>query len=406
MSRSWLTIRARLTLLYSVMFAACGGTLAAITYTLVARLPEGSPTGNDGSNRMPPDFLERCRREMQVSGEDADFRIKCLRVYDEGVLAGARIQHDATLDHLLRYSLIALTTATVLAAVAGWFVAGRVLGRVHHITATARTASRFDLSARVAATGPRDELRELADTFDDMLARLQAAFASQRRFIADAGHELRTPLAVMRTTVDVVLAKPTASHAELTAMGRDVRAAVGAAEDLIDALLTLARNERGLTVREDVDLATVAEDVLDADRQGPPRPEAVLASATVAGDAVLLERLVANLVDNAVRYNVPDGHVRLTTGLTSDRAWATVTVTNTGPVVPPHLVGTLFEPFRRLDDRVGSTGFGLGLAIVASIAAIHHGTVEAHPRPGGGLIVVVRLPAVKIQDPSRTTASR
>lgn len=148
-----------------------------------------------------------------------------------------------------------------------------------------------------------------------MLDRLQAAFESHRRFIANAGHELRTPLTVMRTAVDVALAKPAADRSELVGMGRDVRVAVGDAEALIDALLTLARNERGLNAREDVDLATVAEDVLDAGAGRTPSPHATLRRAVVSGDAVLLERLAANLVDNAVRYNVPDGEVWLDTGV-------------------------------------------------------------------------------------------
>jgi len=180
------------------------------------------------------------------------------------VLAGARGQREATLHALLQYSLLTLLALTVLSAVAGWIVAGRALRPVQLITAAARAASERNLSARVALTGPRDELRELAGTFDAMLDRLQAAFESQGRFIANAGHELRTPLTVMRTSVDVVLAKPEATVAELRAMGRDVLAAVAQTERLIAALLTLARNERGLTVHEPVDLVTVAEDALDA----------------------------------------------------------------------------------------------------------------------------------------------
>ena len=191
-----------------------------------------------------------------------------------------------------------------LAAILGWIFSGRALRPVHQITAAARAASEHNLSARVAPTGPRDELRELAETFDEMLGRLQAAFEGQQRFIANASHELRTPLAVMRATVDVVLGNPDSTPGDLRAMAADIRAAVDHAEHLIGALLILARNERGLTVHEEVDLATVAEDVLDTAGLGDRRVHATLEPAVISGDPVLAERLIANLVDNAVRYNL------------------------------------------------------------------------------------------------------
>jgi signal transduction histidine kinase len=291
---------------------------------------------------------------------------------------------------LLRYSLATLGATTLLAAGAGWIVAGRVLRPVHRITAAARNASEDHLAARVALTGPRDELRELADTFDAMLERLQTAFEDQRRFIANAGHELRTPLTVMRTAVDVVLAKPEPTRAELIGMGCDVRAAVDHAQALIEALLTLARSDRGQFAREPVDLATVAEDAIDAAAPGAARLHTSLAPAPTTGDPILLERLAANLVDNAVRYNVPGGGVWVNTATVDGRVQ--LIVDNTGPVVAPAAVGKLFEPFRRLRDRTGDGGFGLGLAIVASIAVAHGGDAVALARPGGGLSVTVSLP--------------
>jgi len=303
---------------------------------------------------------------------------------------GAQDQRKATLAHLLQYSLITLAVAALLAALAGWFVAGRILRPVHQITGAAREASEHNLSARVALRGPRDELRELADTFDTMLGRLQAAFESQGRFIANAGHELRTPLTVMRTTLDVVLAKPAPTTGELHRMGQDVRDAVDHAERLINALLILARNERGLTVHEPVDLATIAEDVLDSTDHGDRRLHTSLQPAMTTGEPVLLERLVANLVDNATRYNVPSGDLWLTTSTVDGQA--TLVVANTGPVIARHDLGVLFEPFQRLQGRTTSDGFGLGLPIVASITAVHHGTVTAEPRPGGGLTVTVTMP--------------
>ena len=305
--------------------------------------------------------------------------------------SGARHQRDLILSHLLQYSLITLAVVIALAAILGWIFSGRALRPVHRITAAARAASEHNLSARVALHGPRDELRELADTFDEMLGRLQAAFEGQRQFIANASHELRTPLAVMRTTVDVVASNPESTPEDLQAMAADVRVAVGHAEHLIGALLILARNERGLTVHEEVDLATVAEDVLDTADLIDRRVHAMLEPAVILGDPVLAERLVANLVDNAVRYNAVAGDIWISTS-TMARS-AQLIVANSGPVVSQTDADRIFQPFLRLNDRTSHEGFGLGLTIVASIAAIHRGTVAARPRDDGGLAVTVTLPS-------------
>jgi signal transduction histidine kinase len=338
------------------------------------------------------------RQPLADPAADAQLRNKCQNAYAEGLIQGAKSQRDVTLNQLLRYSLTTLGAVTLLAAIGGWIVAGRVLRPVHRITAAARDASEHHLTARLALTGPRDELRELADTFDAMLDRLQTAFEGQRRFIANASHELRTPLTVMRATVDVVLAKPAPTPAELVDMGQDVRTAVDHAEALIEALLTLARSDRGLAQREPVDLATVIEDAVDAAgaRPGAAHPAGTrrlhtsLAPAPTTGDPILLERLAANLYDNAMRYNVPDGDVWLSTAAIGGRA--VLTVGNTGPVIAPETVPGWFEPFRRPRERTGDGGFGLGLAIVASIAAAHGGEAAAGPLPGGGLTVTVSLP--------------
>jgi signal transduction histidine kinase len=396
--RPRLTVRVRLTLLYTGLFAACGVILVAITYGLLAgNLPEPAPTepvpsSSDPKTALPADLAAVCAKATDDPEADPALRSKCKAAYQEGLLDGARKQRQETLDQLLRYSLGTLAAVTLLAAGAGWIVAGRVLRPVHRITAAARNASEDHLAARVALTGPRDELRELADTFDEMLDRLQTAFEGQRRFIANAGHELRTPLTVMRTAVDVVLAKPEPSRAELLGMGRDVRAAVCHAQALIDALLTLARTDRGHFGREAVDLATVTEDAIDAAAPAPgtARLHTSLAPAPTSGDPILLEHLAANLVDNAVRYNVPGGAVWISTAAVDTRV--VLTVDNTGPIVAPEVVGKLFEPFRRLRERTGDGGFGLGLAIVASIAVAHGGDAVAGARPGGGLSVTVSLP--------------
>jgi signal transduction histidine kinase len=391
-SRPRLTVRARLTLLYIGLFAGCGAIVVGVSYTQVAQLP-AQVQGQGGGTPAPRDlaaFTGRCRSAELSVHPDARILAKCAAYFQQ---QGAQGQRAATLSHLLQYSLIALAVVIALAALLGWIFAGRALRPVHRITTAARAASEHNLSARVAATGPRDELRELAETFDEMLGRLQAAFEGQQRFIANASHELRTPLAVMRATVDVVLGNPDSTAGDLRAMGADIRAAVDHAEHLIGALLILARNERGLTVREKVDLATVAEDVLDVlgDRLGGRRLHASLEPAVVSGDPVLAERLIANLVDNAVRYNLAGGEVWV--GTRSVAGGSELTVENTGPAVGADDAVRIFQPFERLSDRTSRDGSGLGLAIVASIAAIHGGTVTACPRNGGGLSVTVILPA-------------
>jgi signal transduction histidine kinase len=378
--RPRLTVRARLTLLYTGLFAVCGAIVVAVSYALVARLRTPTLAG------APGDIVAGCRG-AKISRNERIIE-KCNAALQH---LGAQNQRDLTLSHLLRYSLITVAVVIALAAVLGWIVAGRALRPVHLITAAARTASEHNLSARVALHGPRDELQELAETFDEMLDRLQAAFEGQKRFIANASHELRTPLAVMRTTVDVVLDNPDSTPDDLRGMATDIRAAVDHAEHLIGALLILARNERGLTVREDVDLATVAEDALGTADAGDRNVHAKLERAVISGDPVLAERLVANLVDNAIRYNTGAGDVWIETRALHGSV--RLTVANTGPIVSEADADRLFQPFQRLDDRASHEGFGLGLAIAASIAGVHGGTITALPREDGGLSVTVTIPA-------------
>jgi signal transduction histidine kinase len=387
--RPRLTVRARLTLLYTGLFAVCGAIVVAVSYTLVARL--GAPgQGQQPSSRdsVPAGIAAQCRPEHPGAHPDKDIVAGCISYLQ---LLGAQAQRDLTLSHLLRYSLITLAVVIALAAALGWIAAGRALRPVHLITAAARAASEHNLAARVAPTGPRDELRELAETFDEMLGRLQAAFEGQQRFIANASHELRTPLAVMRATVDVVLGNPGSTPGDLRGMAADIRAAVDHAEHLIGALLILARNERGLTVREETDLATAAEDVLDTAGLGDRRAHATLEPAVISGDPVLAECLIANLVDNAVRYNHAAGDIWISTRTIAGSSQ--LTVANTGPVISPADASRIFQPFQRLSDRTSHDGSGLGLAIVASIATIHGGTATARPRNDGGLSVTVTIPS-------------
>jgi len=389
-TRPRLTLRSRLTLLYTGLFALCGAIVVAVSYTLVAQLPAQLPAQGNGPKPSAADlarFAAQCRSEELSAHPNPFILAKCAAYFQQ---QGAQGQRDLTLSHLLQYSLITLAVVIALATALSWIFSGRALRPVHLITTAARAASEHNLSARVAPHGPRDELRELAETFDEMLGRLQAAFEGQQRFIANASHELRTPLAVMRATADVVLGNPDSTPGDLRGMAADIRAAVQHAEHLIGALLILARNERGLTVREEVDLATVAEDVLDTASLAGRRVHATLEPAVISGDPVLAERLVANLVDNAVRYNLADGDIWI--GTRTVTGSSELTVANTGPVISPADAGRIFQPFQRLSDRTSHDGSGLGLAIVASIAAIHGGTATARPRDDGGLSVTVTIP--------------
>jgi signal transduction histidine kinase len=280
---------------------------------------------------------------------------------------------------------------------------------VRVITGTARRASERHLGERLALTGARDELRELADTFDDMLERLDAAFAAQRRFVANASHELRTPLTVMRTAIDVTLAKPSPTATRLTGMAARVRRHVDQAEAMIEALLTLAVSDQGTLSAEFTDLATTAEDAVDAaapeiERMGL-RVETKLDPAETTGDPQLLERMISNLVGNAVRHNEPGGWVRLRTG--ADGTAVYLEVANSGPVVPDDAVASLFEPFRRMAARTGDRdGVGLGLSIVRSVATAHRGTVTARSLPAGGLDVSVVLPCCPAAEQHAPAAPR
>jgi signal transduction histidine kinase len=386
--RRHLSARSRLTLLYASLFTLGGAALVLITYLLVAHTLH-STTATKTSPAVQG-AIAKCLKAAQDHGGRAEAMQRCGSLYANGVQAGASAQRSTTLTHLLAYSLLSLAGATLLAAVAGWIVAGRILRPVHRLTAAARAASEQNLSQRIALQGPRDELRELADTFDNMLERLDRAFASQRQFISNASHELRTPLTVMRTAMDVVLAKPEPTREELVSMAAEVRHAVDHSERLIEVLLVLARNDQARALTDPLDLAAVAEDALEGRTAGGITTTATLDEAPVTGDGVLLERLIANLLDNAERYNIAGGTVAIST--TADDETSVLRVVNTGAVVPADMVERLFLPFTRLDDRTRHDGFGLGLALVSSIATVHNGTVHATAVSTGGLDITVRLP--------------
>jgi signal transduction histidine kinase len=380
-----LSARSRLTLLYTSLFALGGATLVSTTYLLVAHTLHTTTT-----TRIPPLVQAQLGKCVAAAETGRGAMDNCAELYANGVQAGASAQRSTTLTHLLTYSLLGLAGVTMLAVVAGWIVAGRIMRPVHRLTAAAHAASEQNLSQRIALQGPRDELRELADTFDTMLERLDRAFTSQRQFIANASHELRTPLTLMRTTIDVVLAKPQPTRDELVSMAAEVRQAVDHTERLIEALLILARNDQARALTDPLDLATIAEDALEGRTADGITTTTTLDQAPVTGDGVLLERLVNNLLDNAERYNIAGGTVEIST--TAHDATSVLRVVNTGAVVPADMVERLFQPFTRLDDRTRHDGFGLGLTLVSSIAAVHGGTVDATAVPTGGLDISIRLP--------------
>jgi signal transduction histidine kinase len=377
------------------LFLVVGGALIASTYELVGHL-SGQDAAKIADAGLYAQFYRGCQADHSAGvRQSADEARKCRNAGEIAAAFGASAQHASDRHWFLVYSLAGLAVTTVLAGGLGWAVGGRVLRPLRAITEAARTASQENLDQRLALAGPPDELKELADTFDAMLARLDAAFASQRRFVANASHELRTPLTEMRTLIDVTMAKPARSPAQLESLVVGVRAAVDRSEQLIEALLTLARSDRGLGVTEIVDLPTAVDDAVDL--LGPAAAtrqvtiHTALGDARASGDRVLLERLVTNLLDNAVRYNVPGGWVRATTEHQAEGV--RLVVANTGAVIPADRVPELLEPFRRLNERAGTgTGSGLGLSIAASVAGAHGGRLSARARPGGGLEVEVTLP--------------
>jgi signal transduction histidine kinase len=375
------TVRLRLTLLYAGVFLLTAAALLTVSYILVR-------------NNVTADHVN-----VDVGPGD-DVRRAVQREVAADALSRLRVQYA-----------IALAAMTALSVLLGWLVAGRALRSLQHITATARRVSQDNLDERIALQGPRDELKELADTFDAMLERLQAAFASQRRFVANASHELRTPMSVMRTELEVTLADPDASNAELRAMAETVHEAMDRTERLVQALLTLARSEGAVTRSDPLDLAGAARLALDHTARDARAAgldfAADLHAAPVRGDRRLLERLVANLVENAVSHNRPDGRVSVST--TTRDGHSVVEVVNDGDVLDPAILPRLLEPFQRIDRGARGDGAGLGLSIVRSVAQAHGGNVALAACTNGGLRVTVTLPRgepTDHPDPSRYSRER
>jgi signal transduction histidine kinase len=359
-------------MLSTALLALVGALLLALAYLLVGRVVAALPHYRAGT------------MVLLDNGQTVDAVVESNRVVHQGR------------ETVLVVGSIAFPLLVVAGGLLSWVLIGRALRPLSTLTSAARTLSESSLDQRIALSGPRDEVAELADTFDDMLGRLQAAFEAERRFVANASHELRTPLSVIRTEVDVTLADPAASLDDLRRMGEVAREATDRADRLLNSLLVLARTQaRGLPVVQDVDLARlVAPALLAVEAERSARDLSVRVGGTpavVRGDPALLERIVGNLVENAVRHNVSGGHIDISTGAAGGSGH--IEVVSGGSVIDPRTVAELFEPFRQGERaRTGHRGSGLGLSIVRAVVAAHGGAVSAAPVDGGGLRVRVEIP--------------
>jgi signal transduction histidine kinase len=372
------TIRLRLTALYGALFLASGAALLGATYLFVAQSISGPVRSGGPGPTAHPDSSDG-------SG-----------VIHTGTANAVQAQHSTDLHELLIASIAVLAIMTVISVILGWIIAGRVLMPLRAMTMTARHISEDNLHERLALTGPKDEITNLGDTIDGLLARLEGAFDAQRRFVANASHELRTPLAVSQTMLQVALADPALTLTALRATCEEVLEAGKEQEQLIEALLTLARSQRELDHRDRFDLALVVQEVVTRHQ-----PDAIASRITVhsafntahiRGDELLVERLASNLVRNALVYNNLDGEVCIVVEKLGDHA--VLQITNGGPFVPPDQIERLIQPFQRIEvTRHGEQqGAGLGLSIVAAISAAHGATLTARSHPIGGLDITVTFP--------------
>lgn len=378
-------LRARLTLIYSGLFLVAGSVLLWATYLLTANALNRE-FYVAGATMPGPDVLIR---EPVAPGEGPKVAILAKTLVERYDSAKEQVLAD-----LLNNSVVIMLAVGALAIVLGHLVASRALRPLHRVTATARRLSESTLHERIALSGANDDVKRLADTFDGMLDRLQRAFDTQRRFTVNASHELRTPLAINRTLLEVALEEPDPPE-ELVRLGKALLSTNARHERLIEGLLLLSRSEQEVITRKPVPVdelaGSVADELAAMARRRRVQVTPRLSPAVAAGDAVLIERCVFNLLENALKYNVKGGTVEL--AVTAEPEAVVVRVENTGPAIPGYEVGELFEPFRRLQDRVGGAhGSGLGLSIVRAIVTAHQGEVEAAARAEGGLVVTMRLP--------------
>jgi signal transduction histidine kinase len=391
------TIRLRLAILYGGVFLIMGAILLAIAYggstsvsrSVVTHAAEGVVVKRGSSPAPQPPSLPEAPATIYVTPQS--------RAEERQLGAVAINVHGSDQRRLLAWSGIALAFMAIASMALGWLLAGRSLRPLQTITAAARRISASSLHERLALDGPNDELRELGDTFDELLGRLEASFEAQRQFVANASHELRTPLTLERAILEVTLADPAASAASLRSACERVLAIGEQQERMIDALLTLARSERGLERREPLQLDTLTGQALEERREEIERRglrlERKLERAPIAGDRRLLERLIANLLDNAIHHNSPHGWVTVASAV--DAGAAILTVSNSGPLIEPQELVSLMRPFQRLGpDRTGhGDGHGLGLSIVDAIATAHGASLTVHANAAGGLRAEVRFPS-------------
>jgi signal transduction histidine kinase len=403
------TARLRLTVLYAGAFLACGAAVLALTYLLFGHT---APPASSGAPQILPGAHTTARlrvpaADVQRAGRYYDIKVPIAVAQQlKGPAAVPAVQQANVAreaEELIAYakrqllivSAIALAVIAVAAAAIGWIIAGRVLRPLSAITAAARRISASSLHERLALHGPDDELKELADTLDGLFARLEASFDAQRRFAANASHELRTPLTRERTLLQVTRADPAATTSTWQAVSAELLASNAEQERLIEALLTLASSEAHPGEHEPADLAAITSDALAAARPEISRlglhVQATIQPAMLDGDPLLIQQLAANLIDNAIRHNIPGGDLQITT--TAGHAGAVLSVASSGPVIPAADVDRLFQPFQRLGPRPARRdSHGLGLSIVRAIAAAHAATITAQPRPGGGLAIDVSFP--------------
>jgi signal transduction histidine kinase len=418
----------RLTVLYGAAFLACSiAVLAVVAYLLYGHAagnvspnqPESSASATFAS-KVPAADVQRAGRfdivdalkvpvtDVQPAGRydiiTASIPVAASRQQAPALTPAEQAKLVSTAEFHIYYDLgqvvvicaLLLLGIAVTAGAIGWIIAGRVLRPLSTITAAARRIAASSLDERLALDGPDDELKELADTLDNLLARLEASFDAQRRFAANASHELRTPLTRERTLLQVTLADPASTTGTWRAVSEELLASNAEQERLIEALLTLASSEAGPAEREPADLAAITSAALAAARPAISRlglhVQADIQPAALDGDPLLVQQLTANLIDNAVRHNIGGGDIQISTS--TSHAGAVLSVTSSGQVIPAADVDRLFQPFQRFGPRPArrDRGHGLGLSIVRAIATAHGAAITAQPRPGGGLAIDVTFP--------------
>ena len=411
-STGWLrvprpTARLRLTMLYGALFLASGAILLTVTYLLVQKATGTFALPTNKITFGNPPMMFPVNKAKPRPGTDSVVGKTTMQLSPQkaSLLAEEAQLHAFDLHELLIWSTIALGLVAVLSVALGWLVAGRVLRPVRTISAAARQIGASNLHERLRLQGPDDEFRELATTLDGLLERLEASFDSQRRFVANASHELRTPLTLDRALLERALRNPQPTQTAWRSTCERLLVSTQQQDRLVEALLTLARSETGVTRHEAFDLAAVIDNVLlspalDTGKHGL-ETKVTTSPAPVSGDPRLIERLVRNLFDNAIRYNDPSGRIDIAAGSRSGHA--VLTVANTGPAIPPADTDRLFQPFQRLtpDRSSHADGTGLGLSIVKAIADAHQATITAVPQPHGGLIVEVTFPPADHCGPGR-----